>query len=219
MHDFTMIRARNTLHSLALALGGLTLPACPMTDDDTGDASTDAESTTGAATSGEPGETASGEPDATTTDETTSGEPDETTTDATTGPAPTHTLSGTVGRTVELAPGNDGIGTLFVAAFSECGLGQSLLGVAAVPGADLSAADARVAFTLTGLPAGPVHLGLFLDDNGDADPMGPLPHLGDLVYGFDACDGELDCVALEISDADLVDVALDLNLLEVDECR
>lgn len=183
------------LQAALLLFAGLVLPACPMDgeDDETG--------------AGQAGSTDA--PDAATGD---------TTSDATTGAAATYSLSGTVERSVELARGNDGVGLLLVAAFSACGLGQQPLAVAAVANADLSAADAAVPFTLTGLPAGPVHVALFLDDNGDADPMTPLPHDGDLVYGFDACDGELDCVPLEISDADLEGVALQLNLLEVDEC-
>jgi hypothetical protein len=160
-------------------------------------------------------------------DDETPGQPDASTTDATSGSsgttsettgATTYSLSGTIGRTVDFAPENDGVGTLVIGAFAQCGVGTSLLATAVVPGADFSDPEARVAFTLEGLPPGPVYVGLFLDDNGDLDPMAPRPNEGDLVYGFDPCDGDLDCVELAVAGADVVDVALDLNLLELDVC-
>lgn len=123
-------------------------------------------------------------------------------------------IHGTVGRTAPIAADGDGIGTLFVAALDVCSLTGTVIGVAGVPSADLSADGAEVVFAIEGLPRTTVYLGAFLDDDGNADPAGPLPEVGDLVYGENAGDGLLDCVAVDLSAGDDDGVHVDLNLLE-----
>ncbi|PCC71332.1 hypothetical protein SAMN02745121_00871 [Nannocystis exedens] len=133
-----------------------------------------------------------------------------------TGEAEAASVAGTVTRTVDVAPGNDGKGTLFVAALDVCDLtgGGKVLGVAVVADADLAGEDAAVPFTIENLPRTSVQLALFLDDNGDAMAMTPRPGPGDLVYTRSAGDGVLDCVAVELGDGDVTDLELALNVLE-----
>ena len=70
--------------------------------------------------------------------------------------AATFTMSGQVVRlaSAPIAEGEDGIGTLYVAAFASCDLGQTPLGVFALPGADLSDEAVGVPWTISGLPPG-----------------------------------------------------------------
>ncbi|WP_434420848.1 hypothetical protein [Nannocystis pusilla] len=119
-------------------------------------------------------------------------------------------------RTVDIAPDNDGEGTLFVAALDVCDLtgGGTVLGVAVVPDADFAPTDAAVPFTIEGLPRAEVQLALFLDDNGDAMPASPRPGPGDLVYTRSGGDGVLDCVAVALADGDVADIELALNVVE-----
>jgi hypothetical protein len=128
--------------------------------------------------------------------------------------AATAAVSGTVSRTAPLAADGDGVGTLYVAAFQTCSHDGTVIGAAIIPGADLSSEAGSVPFSIAGLPPGPVHLALFLDDDGNADPGAPLPDEGDLVYGVDAGDGVLNCVEVDLSAGDVSGVALELNLLE-----
>lgn len=197
------------LHSL-LALAYLTtMPACPAAEDDAESTVALTEATTADSTSGA-GSTATSA-----TSTTSATDPDETTTAPTsdTDEAPNHTLAGVVrlGDGVELV--GDGVGTLIVGAFLECGKGQTLAGFAAVPGADLSARDAAVPFEIAGLPASKIYLGYFLDDNGDADLAKPEAGEGDPAYAEEPCDGILSCVEVDLSGGDLSDVALELNLV------
>ena len=127
------------------------------------------------------------------------------------GATPPSRVAGTVARTADIAAGRDGIGTVYIGAFSECSLATPPLGLAVIPDADLSDAASFVEFAMEDLPEGAVHLALFLDDDGDADPMNPLPDPGDLVYSNEGGDGMLDCVEVEVGDED---VALQLTVTE-----
>jgi hypothetical protein len=122
-------------------------------------------------------------------------------------------IEGTVSRaeSATIAAGRDGIGTVYLAAFAECSLGAEVLGVAAIPNADLSDPASAVEFSIADLPEGTVHVALFLDDDGDADPMMPLPDPGDLVYSDVGGDGLLNCVEVTVGDDD---VALELTVAE-----
>lgn len=127
------------------------------------------------------------------------------------GSTPPSMIAGTVARTAAIAAGRDGIGTVYIAAFSECSLATPPLGLVVIPDADLSDTASTVDFAMEDLPEGAVHLALFLDDDGDADPMNPLPDPGDLVYSDEGGDGVLDCVEAEVGDED---VALQLTVTE-----
>ena len=63
-----------------------------------------------------------------------------------------------------IADGNDGIGTLYIGAFASCDHAEAPIGAFALPNADFSAETNMVPWEITGLPPGPVHFGLFLDD-------------------------------------------------------
>jgi hypothetical protein len=128
----------------------------------------------------------------------------------------TASAAGTVRRGVDVASGNDGKGTLYVAALDVCDLsgGGTILGFAAVPDADLAGTEAAVPFRVEALPRATVHLAVFLDDDGDATPQAPRPGLGDLVYTRDAGDGVVDCIAVELGDGDVADVEIVLNVVE-----
>ncbi|MEM7156235.1 MAG: hypothetical protein AAF799_25505 [Myxococcota bacterium] len=117
-------------------------------------------------------------------------------------------ILGTVGRAEAAVPSGDGVGTVWIAALSACELGAPLAGATSVPNADLSSAESIVEFEIPDLPPGQVHLALFLDDDLDADPMMPIPGPGDLVYADVAGDGILSCVAIDVDDEDVEDVAL-----------
>jgi len=121
-------------------------------------------------------------------------------------------ISGSVRRTSALAPGNDGIGTLYIGAFASCSHTAPLLGKAIVSNANLSQACARVGFRIEALPRETVYLAAFLDDNGDANPAAPLPAAGDPVFASDVHDGILDCVPAEPGKRGRIQI--ELNTLE-----
>ncbi len=123
-----------------------------------------------------------------------------------------YSLLGTVTRAEAAVPSADGIGTIYIAALRECSLGAELAGSVALPDADLSASDSEVAFEIPDLAPNDYYLALFLDDDGDADPMMPIPGPGDLVYADVAGDGMLSCVAVTVDDEDVEDVALVLTI-------
>lgn len=116
-------------------------------------------------------------------------------------------LEGTVTRETAIGEGQDGVGTLYVAALSSCELGAEFVGAAAVTDADFSADDAVVAFSIVDLPLPEVALAVFVDDNLDADPMNPLPGPGDMVYAEGVGDGVLSCV-MALADETDVEVPL-----------
>lgn len=122
-------------------------------------------------------------------------------------------IAGTVSRgaSATIAVGRDGIGTVYVAAFAECSLDAELLGVVALPNADLSDPANEVAFMIDDIAADTVHLAVFLDDDGDADPMAPLPDGGDLVLTDVAGDGVLTCQEEAVGDQG---IELVLNVAE-----
>ena len=183
----------------------LALSACPMMDDDT-DSDPMAEDGTPdpSGTSDSGGSTEGADTDVDPTDGASS--------ESTAGVA-TFTMSGQVVRlaSAPIAEGDDGIGTLYVAAFASCGQGEAPLGVFALPEADLSDEAVGVPWTISGLPPGPIHFGLFLDDDGNAMPPMVLPDAGDPAYTLDPCDGELSCLEFELVDEDLAGVELVLN--------
>lgn len=113
------------------------------------------------------------------------------------------TLQGSVSRETEIASGEDGVGTLYVAALASCELGAELIGAAAVTDADVSADGSSVSFSIVDLPMSEVALAVFLDDNLDADPMNPLPGPGDMVYADGVGDGVLSCVMALSDEADV----------------
>ena len=128
------------------------------------------------------------------------------------GEASRFTVSGTVTRSATLPDDGDGVGTVVVGAFAQCNLmAPVVLGAAILPDADLSQPDASVAFSIESLASGSVFLVSFLDDDGNLDPMNPLPDAGDPVLAEVAGDGILTCIEVEIDDADVDGVAIDLN--------
>lgn len=213
---------QRSLHSFIVRLA-LFVPVpcgCPMEEDD--DDASDAtlpESTS--ATSSDPSSTSM--PGSTNDDPsspTTEGSTTQASTTEESAGAPTYTVSGHVTRlaSAPIAEGNDGIGTLYIGAFALCSHGEPPIGVFALPDADFSSEDNMVPWAIAGLPAGPVHFGLFLDDDGDAQLPAAVPDGGDPSYADDGCDGVLSCLSFEIDDADITDAALVLNLTHP-ECR
>jgi hypothetical protein len=130
----------------------------------------------------------------------------------------TFTMSGEVRRlaSAPIAEGEDGIGTLYVGAFASCDHSEPPLGVFAMPDADLSDEAVEVPWTISGLPPGPIHFGLFLDDDDNAMLPTPLPDAGDPAYAIDPCDGLLSCLEFAIVDDDVTDVELVLNTTHPD---
>jgi hypothetical protein len=122
------------------------------------------------------------------------------------------TVSGIVRRTSEIGPEDDGIGTLYVAAFAECDHAGQIVGVFVLPEADLSQAENEIPFVLENLTLDTVYLASFLDDDGNADPAGPLPDLGDPVLADDVEDGLLTCVEVDVTNGS--NVVVELNALE-----
>lgn len=210
-------------HHLLLALAWLaTQTACPMDEDDDGagddETSTSVGSTAPSPTTDDEGSSSSAPVDPTSSsDEGSDGALESSTTGSETTGALLYTVSGTVRLGAEVELVGDGIGNLFIGAFATCGHGDALLGVAFVPGADVSD-GAEVPFELAGLPSGSIQLAYFLDDDGDADPSNPVPDGGDPAYAEDGCDGILSCVAIAVADADVTDVELELDLVHP-ECR
>jgi len=126
------------------------------------------------------------------------------------------TLSGYVERAVDLAPGNDGIGTLYVGIYDVCAPDRlPPLNGAFILSADLSSPSARVPYSVAGLPRAKLQLTLFLDDdgtsfNGDGNNA---PTSGDLVYGFDDPGGKIECVEIDLTEGYL-GYNVSLNLIE-----
>lgn len=197
-------------------------------DDDEDDVSmTNAQSETtdesAGETTGDPDPSTTGGPstsDATTgsttsggTDDETTGGAEESSSGGETGAA-LYAVSGSVTRSTMLAKDGDGIGTLVVGALEACDLAAPvILGAAIVPNTDLSEDGASAPFAIEPLGSGTVFLAAFLDDDGNLDPKNPLPDEGDPVLAEIAGDGILTCVEVEIDDADVTDVEIDLNEL------
>ena len=80
-----------------------------------------------------------------------------------------------------VAEDNDGIGTIYVGVFDSCEETATLVDFAVVTGADVSATDSVVDFTVDDLDPGEYDLRVFLDDNEDADPLMPAPGPGDIA--------------------------------------
>lgn len=185
---------------------------CPMDDDPAAGTTTAAESIGSDAT-----DSTSTEPESTGASTSTSSSSDDESSSST--GAATYTVSGYVTRlaTAPIAEGNDGIGTLYIGAFLECGHGEPPIGIFALPQADFSSEADMVPWSIAGLPAGAVHFGLFLDDDGDAVLPAAEPDAGDPSYADDVCDGVLSCMSFVIEDADITDAALVLNMTHT-EC-
>jgi len=126
----------------------------------------------------------------------------------------TFRVEGTVARlaTAPIAPGNDGIGNIYIGAFSECAHGVPPIGSAFIEAADLSSEAHRVPFAVEGLPSGTVYFALFLDDNLNATLPAPEPDDGDPALADDVDDGLLTCIAAEVEASDVTGVELVLNL-------
>jgi len=127
----------------------------------------------------------------------------------------TYNVSGWVSRSESIILGdvNDGMGTLYIAAFAECRLGAEQTGSGIEMDADLSVTGVMESFKVSQLQAGIHHLAVFLDVNDDALLSGPpLPGPMDLVYAPSGVDDDkLDCVEVNIQDTDLLDVGIELN--------
>ncbi len=194
----------------ALLLGlGAPLAGCPMDDDPP----TDEVTTDEPDPSGPTGAPSMDDPTIETSGSSSSGSTstDEDTGSSETG-APLFSVSGTVSRSATLPKDRDGVGTLVVGAFATCDLmAPVVLGAAIVPNADLSTEGASVEFSIEPLMSGPVFLVSFLDDDGNLDPENPLPGPGDPVLAEVAGDGVLTCVEVEVDDADVAGVEIDLN--------
>jgi len=123
-------------------------------------------------------------------------------------------VSGWISRSETANPvdGQDGIGTIYIGVFAECRLDAEVTGSGFVFDADLSVAGVTESFTVENLRSGTHYLGLFLDDNNDADTELPLPGPGDLVYAPTGVgDGVLDCVEINIDAADVSDIAIEIS--------
>lgn len=125
-----------------------------------------------------------------------------------TGAAGSAGLSGTVVREAAIAPSQDGIGTLYIAALPTCAQDQKPLAAMVITQADLRARQQGAPFALPQIRQ-KAYLAVFLDDNADANPQRPVPGTGDLAYGSNADDGQLDCV--EAMPGTPVTVPLNLN--------
>ncbi len=125
-------------------------------------------------------------------------------TDTETGGAPA-SLLGHVHRdaAATIADGNDGVGTLYVAAFGGCAEDAMLAGFAIVDMADVSSPDAVVDFTIANLVPGEYDLRVFLDDNGTAMLPTPAPDPGDLVADPDLADEGATCNMVTMDGVDL----------------
>ncbi|MCH9687968.1 MAG: hypothetical protein K0V04_41445 [Deltaproteobacteria bacterium] len=184
-----------------LMLCTLCAAGCPMDDDDDGTDPTGAHDD-------DPGPESTGD-DPMTSDGDTSPEPattgchdtDDDSDDGTTAsddlPAQILGITGRA-KSAMIAPGNDGVGTVFIAAFDSCELTAGLVGIAVLPNADLSVADVPIEFTIEDLPPGTVFLAAFLDDDGNADPTMPMVGPGDLVFADVVQDGQLSCVEVAL---------------------
>ncbi len=131
------------------------------------------------------------------------------------GPAELHALVGHVHRDegAAIAEGNDGIGTLYVGAFSGCEATAALAGFAVVANADVSDPSLVVDFTIMNLANGTYDVRVFLDDDGNANAAAPSPSPGDLVVDVDVSDGMATCAPNEVSGSDLeIDLALSATI-------
>jgi hypothetical protein len=120
-------------------------------------------------------------------------------------------IEGQVGRSesAEIWPGNDGIGTLYVAVFADACGGDQVVGGAAVPDADLSDPSYQVPYSTAELPPGTYFVGGFLDDDGNADPSAPAPSQGDIVLAAGAGPG---CIEVVIAGEDMREADFTLNI-------
>ncbi|MCX4242537.1 hypothetical protein [Paraliomyxa miuraensis] len=126
-------------------------------------------------------------------------------------PPETFSVLGQVTRSAAAVPVDDGVGTLWIAVFTACELGAPLVAAVRIDDADVSQAGVPVPFEIVDLPPGEHHVALFLDDDGNANPMAPLPDPGDLVYETGLDDGVLSCIPVEVIDEDVEGLALVLT--------
>ena len=127
---------------------------------------------------------------------------------------PPYTIVGSLVRTetATIAPGRDGRGTAYVIALSDCRLDAAVVGAAVVPDADFAEVGGEAQFRVFDVPDGRYYLAAFLDDEADADPMGPRPGPGDLVHAPNgAGNGVLDCVIADVSGADAQGIVVPLD--------
>ena len=132
---------------------------------------------------------------------------------------PPYTIGGGLIRTetATIAPGRDGRGTAYVIALTACRLDAAVAGAAVVPQADLVSLDDQVDFAVSDLVSGVYYLAAFVDDEADADSMNPRPGPGDLVHAPNgAGNGVLDCVVVEVAEADARGIIIPLTTTVAD---
>lgn len=132
-----------------------------------------------------------------------------------TGGTGAHAITGQVhrDRAAVLAEGNDGVGTLYVGVFPGCDPAAALAGFAVVPAADVTDPATEVAFMVANLPDGEYDVRVFLDDDGDADALAPMPDAGDLVADPDPTDAGASCSHTVVDGGDAaIEVVLGLVL-------
>jgi hypothetical protein len=183
--------------------GGETFSTQPATTD-TGQTTTTASSATGGDATSAADTTDSG-------DATGPGDSETTSTDTTGAPVGSYPVSGTVTRSTELAEGNDGIGTLWLAVVDNCGFDFEVAAAAMIPDADLSRPGAAAPFTVPDVPEGAWFVIAYLDDNENAQLPDPQPDPGDLV-GSDGLGG-VACMPVIVDGAAVEGITLDLNFV------
>lgn len=96
--------------------------------------------------------------------------------------------------TMTYSPTQDGIGTLYIAAFPECKLGVRPVGAFVQPNSDLSKGK-EVSFVIDNLPKGKYYLAAFVDESNAPPVRGARPKPGDMVHAPTGTgDMKLDCV-------------------------
>lgn len=101
--------------------------------------------------------------------------------------------------TMAYSPSQDGIGTLYIAAFPECKLGIKPVGVFVQPNSDLSKGK-EVSFVMEDLPKGKYYLAAFVDESNAPPVRGARPKPGDMVHAPTGTgDMKLDCVVVRVS--------------------
>ena len=120
----------------------------------------------------------------------------------------TFTISGEVTRVTSALLVGDGIGDLHVVAFPTCDTESEVVGQAVVMDADLSAVDTPVAFTMSDVPSGTVHLVAFQDDDDSGANDGP--NSGDPV-ALDETDGGVLCTEVTGTTDPVEGITIEIN--------
>jgi hypothetical protein len=96
------------------------------------------------------------------------------------------TLAGVVTRSTKPEAGADAKGDLYIAVFTDNpakNMAAQVVGTQAIMGADMSAANAKIPYSISGIAPRPepYHITVFLDDDLNVDPNDPSPDKGDLM--------------------------------------